>query len=516
MTAARITRRALARLGGAALAGSLIRPARAAAPPPTLRRAPPVELTGRVIRPGDADYDAARQGFNARFSRYPAAIVVCGSVEDVQNAVRWARQEQIPLRARSGGHSYQGYSTLDGGLVVDVSGLDGITVDPARDEAVVGAGVRVRDLARRLADLGVAVPLGTCGGIGIAGLTLGGGIGFLSRQHGLTCDNLLAVDLVDAAGDPLRASEADRPDLFWALRGGGGGNFGIATAFTFRVHPVADVSTFAVTWPWDDVAAVLDAWQRWAPFADDRLSAGFVVPEPGAGIVTSSGQFTGPVDELQALLQPLLAAGAPDPPAVRSLPFLAAVAEFAGAPITQSTFKNSGAFVSTPLSAEAIATFVAQMRASPTDANVVGFFPLGGAIAAIDPTATAFPHRHALFDVQYQAYWHDPAEEAADIAWVNALRAAMQPHTDGGYVNYIDAGLPDWPTAYYGANLPRLIQVKARYDPDNLFAAPQSIPVQVLRFVPNGAPATSVGARQASPASPPAPAQSSIPTPAIE
>ena len=189
----------------------------------------------------------------------------------------------MPLRARSGGHSYEAFSVVDGGLVIDVGGLTGVDVDVARGEAVIGAGVRLLDCYRRLWDDGVTIPAGTCPGVGIAGLTLGGGIGFLSRQYGLTCDNLLAVDLVDADGDVLRASESEHPDLFWALRGGGGGNFGIATAFTFRVHPIGEVVICTVTWPWDDVAEVVDAWQRWAPFVDERLCVSLADRPPERG-----------------------------------------------------------------------------------------------------------------------------------------------------------------------------------------------------------------------------------------
>ena len=166
----------------------------------TVRTSPSVALTGRVIWPHDPAYEEARQSFNARFSRFPAAIVVCDNTNDVRNAVRWARQERIPLRARSGGHSYEAFSVVDGGLVIDVGGLNQIDVDVSRGEAVVGAGVRLLDCYRRLWDHGVTIPAGTCPGVGIAGLTLGGGIGFLSRQYGLTCDNLVAVELVDADG----------------------------------------------------------------------------------------------------------------------------------------------------------------------------------------------------------------------------------------------------------------------------------------------------------------------------
>jgi FAD/FMN-containing dehydrogenase len=470
------TRRRIVGYGSAVLAATMAQQTRALSALSAPSAPPSVALTGRVIWPSDPAYDEARQSFNARFSRFPAAVVVCDNTDDVRNAVRWARQEEIPLRARSGGHSYEGFSVVDGGLVIDVGGLNEVVVDASRGEAIVGAGVRLLDCYRRLWDHGVTIPGGTCPGVGIAGLTLGGGIGFLSRQYGLTCDNLLAVELVDADGHVLRASESEHADLFWALRGGGGGNFGIATAFTFRVHPISDVVVCTVTWPWDDAAEVLDAWQRWAPGVDERLTVGFVVPDQSEGVVVASGQFTGSAAELPPLLEPLLRAGRPSSPVIQSVPFITAAEQFAGPPATHSTFKNTGAFVYEPWSDEAITTFVEQMRASPTTANVVGFFPWGGAIAAIDPAASAMVHRRALFDVQYQAYWHDAADEEADVAWGRTIRTAMLTSTSGDYVNYIDADIADWATAYYGTNLARLRQVKVEYDPDDVFDGPQSIP----------------------------------------
>lgn len=467
-----ITRRAFAAAGMATL-GRAFTPSPPVAPLPRRHQSP---LTGRVIWPGDPAYEEARQTFNTRFARFPAVIVVCSDVADVQNAVRWARQQGIPLCARSGGHSYEAFSTLDDALVVDVGGLTDVVVDAARGEAVVGAGVRMLDLYRRLGEYGVTIPGGTCPGVGIAGLTLGGGIGFLSRHYGLTCDNLLAVDLVAANGDTPRAGAEEHPDLFWALRGGGGGNFGIATAFTFRVHPIGEVTTCALTWPWDDVAEVIDAWQHWAPFADDRLTVALGLPSPGAGVISATGLFTGSSAELQAPIAPLLAAGTPSPPTIQTVPYLTAAEQFAGPPIDGLPFKNASAFASAPLSAAGIATLVDGLRVAPTASNLVGFFPLGGQIAAVGPSATAFAHRDALFDLQYQAYWWDGTEEAADVAWVRDLRAAMAPYTSGAYVNYIDADLPDWETAYHGENLARLSRVKARYDPDDVFNGPQSVP----------------------------------------
>lgn len=470
MLAPLITRRAFARMAGTALIS------RAVASPAAAAARQATSLTGRVIWPDDPAYAEARLAFNARYSRFPAAIVFCQSASDVQHAVRWAREYGVPLRARSGGHSYEGLSVLDDGLVIDVSELSDVTVDLARGEAVVGAGVRLLDLYQRLAAYGVTIPAGTCPTVGIAGLTLGGGIGFLSRQHGLTCDNLLAIDLVDANGDHLRASELDSPDLFWALRGGGGGNFGIVTAFTFRVHQIANVALCSLSWPWADAAAVLDTWQRWAPFTDERLTVSLAIGSAFSP-VTAFGLFTGPEAELPGLLAPLLRAGTAAPPAIWSTTWLDAATQLAGAPIPPGTlhFKNASAFVETPLRSRAIATLVEQMSAAPAG-SLIGFIPLRGAVAEIAPTATAFPHRQALFDMQYQAYWWDPAAAAAPLAWIRSVREAMLRHTSGAYVNYIDLDLADWATAYYGANLARLANVRAAYDPEYVFNGPQSVP----------------------------------------
>lgn len=433
-------------------------------------------LTGQVIWPQDEAYAEARLDFNTRFSSHPAVIVVCESIEDVQNAVRWARQQGIPLRARSGGHSYEAYSVVDDGLVVDLGGLTQITVDSARGEAIVGAGVRLIDLYRRLWDEGVTVPAGTCPSIGIAGLALGGGLGFLSRNYGLTCDHLLSVEIVNAGGDLLHASENENADLFWALRGGGGGNFGIVTSFRFQLRPVREVALYDVSWPWDDAAEVLDTWQHWAPKADRRLGSGFGLGHPDSGAIGSSGQFNGSEDELRSLLDPLLNVGTPAAPQISTVTYMEAVERYAGPPARHSVFKNTGAFVTEVWDEKAISTFVEQMRATPSNSNYVGFFAAGGAIADVDPSATAFVHRNALYDVQYQAYWQDDAEATAEIAWIGAIRDAMRPSTSGAYLNYIDADLSDWAEAYYGSNLSRLSAVKAAYDPENYFNAPQAIP----------------------------------------
>lgn len=459
-------------LAATVLATELVRPAGLA----RIRSQPTAALPETTVWPDDPAYEEARRTFNLRLSRFPTAIASCATPDEVSGCMLWARENDIRVSIRSGGHGYEGYAVLEDALVIDVSAMSKIEVDLVQGTATVGAGVRLIDLYRQLWSYGMTIPAGACPGVGIAGLTLGGGIGFLSRQFGLTCDNLLAAELVTADGAIIRTSRDERPDLFWALRGGGGGNFGVATSFTFLLTPIAEVTSVTISWPWDDAAAVLDAWQRVAPFVDDRLTLGLTIGPPSDGTITMHGLMNASPDLLWPLLEPLLAVGAPLEPIVASMPFLAAAEQLAGPGAAHATFKNASAFAFEPLSPEAIATLVDWLRAAPTAANLVSFFPLGGAVGRVLPRGTAYPHRAALFDLQYQAYWFDPAEADVDLAWLRGMRDAMRPFTRGAYINYIDADLPDWAEDYHGPNLSRLRRIKARYDPDGVFAGPQTIP----------------------------------------
>src|SRR5437870_5481790 len=227
-------------------------------------------LQGNVVVPGDAAYAQARVLFDTRFDGiHPHAVVFCESLTDVERTVRWARRHQLRIAPRSGGHSYGGYS-LSPGVVVDVSRLSRVALAPNR-RAVVGAGARLIEVYAGLWEHGLTVPAGTCPTVGIAGLTLGGGIGFGARKFGLTCDNLVEATVVTASGRALVCNAHEHADLYWALRGGGGGNFGIVTRLVFRTHPVANVATCTLEWPWADARRVVQAWQKWAPHAPDGL-----------------------------------------------------------------------------------------------------------------------------------------------------------------------------------------------------------------------------------------------------
>ncbi len=427
-------------------------------------------LTGDVVTPHDPGYAAARQDFNRRFDRFPRYVVFCRSVEDVQAAVRWSRQHGLPLRARSGRHSYEAYSVLDGGVVVDVSALNAVT--RTGNTASIGAGATLGQLYDALwADGQVTIPGGSCTGVGVAGLTFGGGFGLLVRLMGLTCDSLIGLEMVDARGRLVRAE----PDLLWASRGGGGGNFGIATRFEFGVHPVDYVTVYSVAWPFAALRAVFAAWQAWAdPRALDRRLTPILVLGPGG--ITALGQFVGPQAELERLIAPLLAAAPPTSVRVVHETYIEAVHRFVGdwaVEPTLSRFKNTSAYQLAPFPDAALGTLADWLGRAPSPNTVVQFNLHGGAEA--DFAGGAYPWRGARCSLQYQAYWENPADGPAAVGWVNGLRRAMLPWTRGAYVNYIDADIADWPEAYYAGSLPRLLRVKRRYDPDDVFAFPQGL-----------------------------------------
>ena len=432
---------------------------------------PPPQLTGRVVRPGDAAYDDARANFNGRFSMRPSAIVFAATSADVANAIAWARANNQPLRARSGRHSYEAYSLVDNGVVVDVSAMNDVAYDAVSGRARIGAGASVLSVYEKLATSGVTLPTGSCASLGIAGVALGGGIGVLGRKFGLTCDHIVSADVVTADGRTLTASASSEPELFWALRGGGGGNFGVVTSFTFQTRPVGNVAIYNVSWNVADFPSVMSAWQKWAPYTDPALFSELSVDKTTC---YSSGLYLGSASDLQKLLAPLLAAGSPMGLSIQSMSYIDAARAFSdeGGPGARPKFKNGSAYATTSFPDAAIAAMQQQLAAAPSSAATMQLDNMGGAIASGDG---AFAHRAALFDIQFETYWTDDADEAANHAWVKAARAALAPYTDGAYVNYIDADVSDMGT-YYGGNLARLSSVKRTYDPDGYFSFAQSIP----------------------------------------
>lgn len=452
----------------------------------------PDGLTGYVLEPGDPGYDQARLDYNLHFDQiFPRYIVFCRRAEDAETAVRFARTHGLPLRVRSGRHSYEAYSIVDGGIVIDVSRLHDVRLSRDRKSARIGAGANLGTIYQALWDQGhVAIPGGTCGGVGIAGLTLGGGFGLIGRAHGLACDSMTAVDMVDSEGTLLSANDGNHPDLMWASRGGGGGNFGIVTEFEFRVVPVAEVTIFRIVWPWVALPEAFAAFQAWADpkTLDERLSPVMNLRARSTGTTAAFGQFLGPLPELQTLIRPLVRAVTPIEIELQHLPFIDAVRHFGGAIpgserwTVQATvepgerFKDTSAYQYRIFPGSAVAILRDHLADTPSPACLVEVDSYGGKIAQLSDRATAFPHRQGVRALlQPQAYWNTDSEARAHIAWVESLRHALLPYTDGGYLNYIDRDVKDWPRFYYGPNLPRLLKVKAAYDPENIFDFPQGL-----------------------------------------
>jgi FAD/FMN-containing dehydrogenase len=447
-----------------------------------------------VVTPSSAAYGRDKLLIDSRFDgAHPQAIVYCESAEDVQKTVRWARKHAIHIVPRCGGHSYAGYSTANKGVVVDVSRMNRMHVH--RGVATVGAGARLIDVYGGLTPLGLTIPAGSCPTVGIAGLTLGGGVGYAGRKLGLTCDNLVGLSLVTADGKLVECGPHEHSDLFWASRGGGGGNFGIATSFRFRTHRVADVAYYQLVWPWADASRATRAWQAFAPHAPDELFSTLYLSTNGVRgpgtvpFLSSGGQYFGSETELRSLIAPLVTTGAPTRVTVGTLTYIDAIMHWAGChPLEQCTvvphskFKSRSDYLDAPLSNAAIGTLLAGIEANQASLSLGGaaliFDASGGAINRLPAGATAFVHRNALFSIQYFSSWLGTG--VGDLQWNRGLYAEMRPYVSGfAYQNYIDPDLKSWQHAYYGANLRRLSAVKRKHDPHNFFHFAQSIPTHV-------------------------------------
>ncbi|HEY5098755.1 MAG TPA: FAD-binding oxidoreductase [Gaiellaceae bacterium] len=433
------------------------------------------ELDGHVVAQGASGYAAALRLWDTRFDDLrPRAIAYCANAADVQRTVRWGRANGVRIVPRSGGHSYGGYSSGDGVVVADVSLLHGVSVGAGN--AAVGAGATLIAVYAELASHGVTIPGGSCPTVGIAGLALGGGYGYASRLYGLTADNVKSMRIVTADGSLLTCDPSTHPDLFWACRGGGGGNFGIATSFTFATHPAPTVSTYEIQWPWKQAVSAVAAWQEFAPHAPDALTSGLdLIADTTGPHVVAAGQYVGAKSALRKLIAPLASTGTPTIVKTTTLTYLEAMLHWAGCRDASSctsgrtTFDARSDYVDAPLSRAAISLLTEAIGKHEGSTAAIYLDAYGGAINRVAKSATAFVHRDALFSIQYTA--------KASFGWLDALYAAMRPHVSGyAYQNYIDPKLASWQHAYYGANLARLQAVKRTYDPHDAFRFAQSIP----------------------------------------
>jgi FAD/FMN-containing dehydrogenase len=448
----------------------------------TLRNA----LEGKLLLRGEAGYDEARGVWNARFDRHPELVVRCQTAGDVGIAVTFARDSGLPISVKGGGHSYGGKTVGDGGLLVDLSPLKTISIDVDARTVDVGAGVTCGELDRATAEHGLATPLPTVSSVGVAGAALGGGSGYLSRRHGLTLDNLVSVDLVTADGQARSASEEEHPDLCWAMRGAGA-NFGIATSLRLRLHEVGrEVLAGQVIYPFGNAGELLRVFREYMAEAPEALQCYpfmFRVPpiepfpkrfhgQPALDFVLCHLDPDAADD-----VQPLRALGEPMLDTVGPLAYTSAQQAFdASLPAGQRYFSRAHDLDDLSDTAiDTVTTHVPEMRGAFTAAY---FDPGGGAIGRVDSSATAFAGRAARYGFHVLGGWMDAAEDDAVMHWACALHDAMTPGATGGvYVNVLGDDEDDRVEAAYGGNYARLVELKARWDPDNLFRMNHNIVV---------------------------------------
>ncbi|MEU8971951.1 FAD-binding oxidoreductase [Streptomyces monashensis] len=459
------------------------------------------DLDGTLVRPGDAAWKTAHQLYNTRFDTLkPAAVAYVAHADDIRTTLAYAHSHGIRVSIRNGGHSYAGYSSGTGRLILDVSKLNRIRVSGG--QAVVGAGSKLIDVYRALAAKGVTIPAGSCPSVGVSGLVLGGGHGVASRAYGLTCDNLTQATVITADGTQVTANASSHSDLFWALRGAGNGNFGVVTELQFRTHAAPQAVTAYMTWPWSKAAAVLKAWQEWGPTQPDEIwSSLHLECSPGRTPSISVACFSmGTYGELQNAVDRLahLAGANASSVTLRRKGYEEAMEAYAGCTsfssdaqchlpgstpgrspqgaLGRETYAARSDFFDRSLSAAGIQTVLRQIASVRGGAGSIAFTALGGAVNRVSPTATAFVHRRSRMLAQYIASWGAGASGSTAQSWLTSAHGAMQPYASGAaYQNYTDATLSNWRKAYYGDAASRLGKVKQSYDPQRFFSYAQGL-----------------------------------------
>ncbi|MGW5735313.1 MULTISPECIES: FAD-binding oxidoreductase [Streptomyces] len=487
---------------GASRSGTPIRTSSAAASAPANLTALARDLDGTLVKPGEAKWAAARQLYNTRYdSLKPTAVAYVASPDDIRTTLAYARAHRVPVSIRNGGHSYGGWSSGTGRLIVDVSKLNKTRASGAT--ATVGAGAKLIDVYRTLAAKGVTIPAGSCPTVGISGLTLGGGHGVVSRAYGLTCDSLTSATLVTADGKQLTASKSENKELFWALRGAGNGNFGVVTELRFRTHAAPQGVSAYMSWPWSKAAAVIRAWQEWGPDQPDEIwSSAHLANTPGGTPTVSVACFSlGTYGELQNAVDRLAdKIGSPARSVSlkrrsyeESMEVYAGCSSFASdaqchlpgatpgrspqGALNRETYAASSDFFDRSLSAAGVRTLLSQVEnVTGASAGSIALTALGGAINRVDPTATAFVHRRSRMLAQYIASWRPGTSGKPAQAWLKTAHGAMARHASGAaYQNYADPTLTNWREAYYGSAAGRLKKVKQQYDPKRVFDFAQAL-----------------------------------------
>jgi len=447
------------------------------------------QVRGPVLTPGDPAYDDARSIWNGLIDRRPALIVQCSGAADVVDAVNFAREQGLTLSIKAGGHNVAGNAVNDDGIVLDLSQMRGVHVDPALQTVRVQGGATWGDLDRETQLFGLAVPGGVVSTTGVAGLTLHGGLGHLRRKHGLSIDSLVSVDIVTADGELRRASATENEDLFWAVRGAGS-NFGVVTSFEFRAHPVGPmVFVGAIFYPFEEASSILPAWRDFMATAPEELSSLAIcwsVPpvEPfppeihGTPVVVVAAAYCGPAEEGERVVQPLRELAQPVVDASGPWPWLGLQSGF-DAIFPQGELRYWKSRSVTELSDEVIGDIIELAGRRPAPLSDIVIWHHGGAMSRVPEEETAYGGRDTQFLVTAEASWTDPAQNEEAIAWAREVFDAMERYSTGAvYLNFPGLGEEEdsLARAGYGANYDRLTALKAKYDPENLFRMNINIP----------------------------------------
>ena len=433
-------------------------------------------LRGELLRPNDDSYEATRKVFNRMIDKRPTLIARCAGAADVIKAINFARSNNLLVAVRGGGHSVAGKSVCDGGLLIDLSLMKGLRVDPVRRTARAEPGLRLGEFDRETGAFDLATTLGIVSTTGIAGLTLGGGLGWLNGKYGLACDNLLSADVVTANGQFLTASASENSDLFWGLRGGGG-NFGVVTSFEYRLHPVDTVLGGMALYAFDKAKDVLRFYLDLSAGCPDELSTAIALltSPDGSPVVAFVVCYCGPMGDGEQVLQPVRSFGPPLMDEIKPMLYAAHQSIIDGAfPHGRQHYWKSG--FASGLSAEGIEIMVHFMARKPSPLTVCYLQQLHGAAARVSPTETAFPHRADQFDFAIQSQWEDSSAGEQNVAWTKAFFETMQPHLEKAvYVNNLGEEGDERVRAAYGPNYDRLAALKNKYDTTNFFRLNQNI-----------------------------------------
>jgi FAD/FMN-containing dehydrogenase len=427
-------------------------------------------IKGKVLTAGDAEYDNARKVWNGMIDRKPALIAQCTNADDISECVKFARKNNMVVSVRGGGHNVAGNGVCDNGLMIDLSKMKAINVEVVTKTATAEPGVLLKEFDAATLPLGLATTGGTVSDTGLSGLTLGGGIGYLGGKYGTTCDNLLAAEMVTADGEKILVDKDNHPDLYWAIRGGGG-NFGIVSKFKYQLHSFGpNVVGGMILYPMDKAKEVMQFYRDFIRKAPDEMAsyAGFIVTPDGLPVTAVIPVWTGDVKEAEKHLAPLRSFGAPLADMISEMPYTAIQAALdAAAPTGIRRYWKSGYF--TELSDELLDIIIRNIsnRISPFTPFLL--FHLRGAATRIDPSATAFAQRQDSWDSDIISQWTDPADDEKHIAWTKKFWKEIEPFTKGVYINHLDSDDDPRIAHAYGPNFERLKTIKKKYDPDNFF-----------------------------------------------